>query len=276
VTTRGGRGVAVLVVISATAYACSSPHPPTTDNSCDKTKISELLDRATPQNPEVSITCSIKIPKNFIVTKRIVVEGGKASGVTLDCNGQAVDGSRVPELVDDNLHKQYMITVKAVGSGEATGGSWSRPSGVTIKNCSIIGSIRLSGPEQSVVRNSSFAPGHPQRMRAISPTGITLDHLIVTPHGNHAVYFGAGVTYSRLTNSELAGEGPLAVYLDAESAGNTIKNNYIHTVTDREVLAVDSSEFNQIFDNRFSGPIARRHLSVSQLWGERHGTPINS
>jgi hypothetical protein len=96
---------------------------------------------------------------------------------------------------------------------------------------------------------------YPQRVRAAAPTNITFDNLTIAGTGTSLVYFYSGVTNSRLVNSELKGfpgDG-VAIYLDAESAYNIIKNNTIHADTNRrEQLAIDGSAGNLIIGNYFS------------------------
>jgi hypothetical protein len=91
---------------------------------------------------------------------------------------------------------------------------------------------------------------------------------------------GNGVTDSKLINSELKGEAEsVALYLDAESSRNLIKNNYIHTVTPREVLAVDASNYNKIINNRFSA-LSKGGIYLYRNCGQdrivRHTTPSNN
>ena len=67
-------------------------------------------------------------------------------------------------------------------------------------------------------------------MRRISPTRIVFDRLVVHGWGKWPpLYIGDGVTHAQLINSELAGSSEnIAIYIDAESARNVIRNNYIH------------------------------------------------
>jgi hypothetical protein len=75
------------------------------------------------------------------------------------------------------------------------------------------------------------------------------------------------VTYSKLINSEVKGiSSRVGIYLDAESAYNTIENNSIHVDTDDDevgetvpflpdrgwpLIAIDGSTGNKIINNNF-------------------------
>jgi Right handed beta helix region len=235
---------------------------------CDDEKLRNVLQLASSAAEEVVVNCNLRVPRNFVITKRqrppitkrLIVKGSEGSGVTIDCNGVTIDGSWVPELSEKNTRKD-MVLIKSTGVGEV----WSRPTDVTVKNCKVNGAVRIEGvryddesKDIQHIRESSYKPGHATRMRNIAPTRITFDNLTITGRGRSPVFFGAGVTYSKLVNSELRGKAEsVALYLEAESSRNLIKNNDIHTLTDagekpREVLAVDASDYNKIIDNRFS------------------------
>ena len=201
------------------------------------------------------VNCDLSLPRGFpVITKRLIVQGSAGSGVTIDCNGATIDGSAVSELAQENT-KTDMIQINSLVTGQYPNLRSSRPTDVTVKNCKIIGSVRIQARISTAnLTDSSYQPGHAARMRLMAPTRITLDNLAITARGNTPVYFGMGVTNSKLINSELKGSArSVAIYLDAESSGNLIKNDDIHTVTtDREVLAVDSSDYDRIIDNHFS------------------------
>ena len=60
-------------------------------------------------------------------------------------------------------------------------------------------------------------------------------------------YVGPGVTRAALVNSRVGGKSTaVAVYLDAESANNTISNNVFGITTEkRELIAIDGSASNK-------------------------------
>jgi len=245
--------------------------------------LAQLLSPATPQNPEVVVSCSVNLPAGRIVTKRIIIEGGASSGLTLDCNGSTID-SRTPDhlvLAQENRSTYDMITILSTGAGAPDNGSWSQITDVTVKNCNVVGSIYVRTELKKVnIRESSHRAGHTLRMQNVAPKRITFDHITVTALERSPLYFGVGVTDSKLIDSELKGNAKsVAIYLDAESARNLIKGNYIHTVNPREQLAIDASSYNMIIDNWFSA-INTGGIYLYRNCGEdaivRHNTPSNN
>ena len=250
--------------------------------NCDDTKLAEVLQPASADHPDVVVNCSLTLPSNRVVTKRLIVRGREGSGATIDCAGATIDArSTIPKLAKENAEERSMILITSTGSGDLSNATWRRPTDVTVKNCNVIGAVRVRaveyGKTATDVRASSYRPGHVGRLRTIAPTRITFDHLTVTAVARTPVFFGAGVTDSTLINSELKGRADgVAIYLEAESSRNLIKSNYIHTVSPREVLAVDASNHNRIIDNRFSA-LNHGGIYLYRNCGEvgivRHTTP---
>jgi hypothetical protein len=271
-----------LVPIGMTGAGCSVEEEPAKPAAeCSDAKVDEVLGHASVQDPDVVVNCSLTLTSTFSLTKRLVVQGEAGSGVTIDCNGATINGQGIPAVAGENASTRDMITVKSTGSGDARDPSWSRPTDVIIKNCIVIGSVRILGMQSiEEIKNSSFTSGHASRMRHIAPTRITLDNLTITALARNPVFFGVGVTDSSLVNSEIKGESSaVALYLDAESSGNLIKSNDIHAWTPREVLAVDSSEYNMIINNRFSA-LSNGGIYLYRNCGERgvvrHTTPSHN
>jgi hypothetical protein len=208
---------------------------------------------------KVRVACNLKLDPSDIVQKRIILEGPEASGVTIDCNSATLDGGKgTPNDGSD------MIEVMS----RLDGAVWKRPTDITIRNCNVNGSMRIRGMgsngEADAVRDSSHdRVNHIPRLRAAAPTRITLDNLTITSTARTPLYLAPGVTEVTFTNSELKGDATrTALYLDAESAYNTIRNNYIHvTIFDEwfgtvnrlgPQISVDTSSYNKIINNRFA------------------------
>ena len=88
-----------------------------------------------------------------------------------------------------------------------------------------------------------------------------LQGLTIYGNGRNPVYFGPGVTNSKLIDSSVLGySNQVAIYLDAESADNTFKGNVIDVATkdypfenwDRPLVALDGSAHNRFINNWFS------------------------
>lgn len=159
------------------------------------------------------------------------------SGTVIDCGGG-----------DYNKGKRTEIQIVTTDSGA--------PSGVVVRNCKIWGSVRVAGlglnGESEGVRKSSRRSDHTKIAQAAAPTQITLTNLTIRAEDRIPVYVSPGVTHLTLSHSKLTGSSSsVAVYLDAESARNTITRNTFDVRTGREVIAVDGSAHNIISHNTF-------------------------
>jgi parallel beta-helix repeat protein len=149
---------------------------------------------------------------------------------TIDCKGQAYNKGKVTELqiLADN---------------------------VTIKRCKINGSIRTIGlghnGEAPGVKASSTRLGHTERAQAAAPKGTVLYAVTITGHGRIPLYLGPGTTRLTMYDSTIKGRSDsVALYLDAESGINIIRNNTFDiTSASREIIAVDGSANNQLLTN---------------------------
>ena len=135
---------------------------------------------------------------------------------------------------------------------------------VTIKNCKLKGSIRVFGlgmnGEDENVKNSSYKAGHTERAQAAAPSNVLLSNLTIEGVQRIPLYLAPGVTKVTIENSKFIGNTlSTVIYLDAESAYNTIRNNTFSVKGNfslrqfriREVIAVDGSAYNQIIGNKF-------------------------
>jgi hypothetical protein len=150
--------------------------------------------------------------------------------ITIDCKGEAYNKGKVTELqiLADN---------------------------VTIRRCKINGSIRTIGlghnGEASGVKASSTRLGHTERAQAVAPKNTTLYAVTITGHGRIPLYLGPGTTRLTMYDSTIKGRSDsVALYLDAESGFNIIRNNTFDiTGASREIIAVDGSANNQLLTN---------------------------
>jgi hypothetical protein len=266
----------------------------TAEGGCSGEKIEEVLALASRSASSVSINCDLSLEPNQVVTKRLIFEGPEASGVTTDLNGAILNGG-----TGTYNEGRDMVEVRAretvVRNQEGVLSTYQRPRNITVKNGRIIGSVRVWGmarngegdpeyetklvydctsyqpcrwvervveiPGSNQFKKSSSMPGHTVRAQMNAPTQIAFDNLTIVGVSRNPLYFAPGVTQSTLMNSEMSGKSnAVAIYLDAESADNVIKNNYIHVATknhifeqwDRPLIAVDGSRDNKIINNFFS------------------------
>ena len=155
---------------------------------------------------------------------------------TIDCKGKLYNEGKITEI--------QIVTTKN-----------SIPTGVTIKRCKINGSIRIAGlgfnGEAPGVNASSKELGHTARAQAAAPSQISLYGLTITGKGRIPLYIAPGVTKVSLVDSTINGHSiSVALYLDAESGFNIIRNNTFDiTGATREIIAVDGSANNQLLAN---------------------------
>lgn len=232
---------------------------------CTQGEVEVIKESAASSSDSVNLRCNLTLDPEDTITKRLVISGSDASGLTVDCNNAIIDGG---QYIDYTKHD--MIRVKSNRIERNGNVVWDVPRNITIKNCRIKGSIRVMGlgrnGEAPFVRESSrLDMEHTRRAQSAAPTNIVLDGLKIEALHRTPIYFAPGVTNSKILNSDLFGKATsVAVYLDAESQGNIIKNNIIRVDTSRdheiplfpdkgrEQMAVDGSSHNIISGNYFS------------------------
>ncbi len=193
----------------------------------------------------------------------------ETSNTVIDCNGGVFNDGKVTYIY--------------IRSKKTTTG-WIKTENVTIKNCTIKGGIRILGMgnngQAADVKASSLSLGHTERVQAAAPTNITLSNVVIeTQEGLTLLYIAPGTTYVKVENCVFqgvnTGSGPI-VYLDAESAHNTFRNNTFKATSTREVIACDGSAYNLIEGNRFE-KITKGGIYLYRNCGEggsvRHQTP---
>jgi hypothetical protein len=107
------------------------------------------------------------------------------------------------------------------------------------------------------MRASSMQAGHTQYAQAAAPRQVDLRNLNFVVSGAIPLYVGPGVTHTTLVRSTFSGHASAtAIYLDAESGWNEIRDNRFSVTTERrELIAVDGSRNNRIVGNTFENPI---------------------
>jgi hypothetical protein len=222
------------------------------------------------------LTCRAVLRSGQSITRPVLIEGAEASGAGLDCQGGAVGRPGAATTT-----RQPTI---AIWSRRITAAHWSRPADIRIQNCVIHGAVRVWGMGADGgyddLRASSRTAAHTAAAQAAAPSHIELDRVTIVGTGSIPLYVGPGVTWLSLTNSTLSGRSDAtALYLDAESADNRIKDNTIAVRTGREMVAVDGAARNRIVGNRFTLG-GRPGIFLYRNCGERgvirHQTPSDN
>lgn len=212
---------------------------------CDAVQTEQI--RRSTDTSDLNLKCSLTLPADAILARRVVIEGEEASDVALDCAGGMI---AAPEA------EPYSLLIQSRRNAD---GSWSVPQRVQVKNCTIVGGTRIVGMgingQAEAVRQSSLTAGHTERVQAAAPAYTQFDHVTFQGRGTIPLYIAPGVTHTVVRDSKITGRSAsTAIYLDAESAHTQLQRNTIDTQTRRELLAVDASAYNVIEGNRFVSP----------------------
>jgi hypothetical protein len=243
---------------------------------CDATARARLLAPPSADDDSVALNCSLRLDPGDHVRRRMIIEGSRASGIELNCNGATIGEAGPPPRFPFIL-----VEIRSVASGP---GRWERPANVTLRNCTIQGQVRVWGMgvngQGEALRQSSRAAGHTGRAQQAAPKGVSILDSRIVATGQIPLYLGPGVTGFTLRNSEVSGTSPsVGLYLDAESADNTIEGNTFDVATGREVIAVDGSARNTIRGNAIAYG-SRGGIHLYRNCGEggtvRHQTPSDN
>lgn len=205
---------------------------------CSAEKIAAILAPAAQGQNSIAVNCSATLPPSSVVTKNLVFTGAASSNLTFDCNGA--------RLIRQG--KGDSVVIRSLWRN----GTWSRPQNITLRSCNIEGALRIIGMGVNDLWQASRIPNNTPAIQAAAPSHIELENLTITGNGRIPFYVSPGATYVTLKNSTILGQTDgTAIYLDAESAHNTLVGNIINTSGKREALAVDGSAYNLIENNRF-------------------------
>lgn len=237
----------------------SAGSPAMAADACSASKLAEVLEPARANYDPVVVDCNLTLKKTDVVSKVLDFYGPEASGTTLNCNGGLIDGT-----LSGTPTGREIINIRP----RRTGSTWAPPVGVTITNCVIKGSARIwwgnhknagidipGEADDYEIRDSSRRADHTANMQKYAPRRIVFSNVTFKGNGGgNLLYIGPGVTDSSVINSTFSGEIVAgAIYLEAESARNTIKNNDFNVASEkREIISVDGSARNIIMNNRFT------------------------
>jgi hypothetical protein len=248
--------------ITPEVLADDSPATPVA-RECTEDEKKDILAKADDDHSSIPIDCSFSFAPPQRITKQLVFTGD-TRGVTVDCNGGVIDGG--PGSYHYNDPDPGANIVEIVSSLSTSGPvSWeSRPQDITIRHCKIVGSARIwplnVWHPENMERLAAFSrePGYVSKLRALAPRDVRFERIVFEGLGTTPLYIGPGVTETTVVNSRFqGGAAGVALYLDAESSRNSIRNNVFDIETDlgkkpREIIAIDGSDRNQIVGNYFS------------------------
>lgn len=211
--------------------------------ACTAAEIRELT---TPSDQAYRLTCRAELSGGE-VRRRVLIEGAEASGAGIDCGGGVIRTS------GEATSQAPTVAIWSKRDGE----NWSRPVGAWLRNCTVIGNVRIwgmgAGGSMRDLLASSRTADHTTAAQSAAPIGTVLERVRFDATGTIPLYVGPGVTKTTVVRSRFSGRSvSTAVYLDAESAGALIQDNDFTLRTGREQIAVDGSGANRIVGNRFA------------------------
>ena len=206
----------------------------------------ETRELTTPSDQAYRLTCRADLA-GVAVRRRVLIEGGEASGAGIDCGGGVI------RPAGEATTRAPTVAIWSRRDGDG----WSRPVQVHVRNCTVVGNVRIwgmgAGGSMRDLLASSRTPGHTAAAQAAAPYGVVLERVRFEGLGTIPLYVGPGVTRTTVVRSRFSGRSDsVAVYLDAESAGAVIQDNDFTIRTGREQIAVDGSGANRILGNRFA------------------------
>lgn len=262
----------VLLSVQASAWSLPASRP------CSPEELREMTAPPDTVDTPFRLTCRAVLSPDRPVTRRILIEGAESSGASIDCGGGSLGrpGARTTTQTP---------TVAVWSRRQPTAPDrWSRPTDVSITRCTVHGAIRIwgmgAGGSMIDLLGSSRAPGHTAAAQAAAPSHVILREVRFAATGSIPLYLGPGVTQVTVDRAQFDGVSvSSAIYLDAESAGNTVRNSVFDIETPREQIAVDGSARNRIVGNRFALG-GRGGIFLYRNCGEdgvvRHQTPSDN
>lgn len=242
-------GPLLALILQSSALSSGSWALPAT-RVCSADEVRELTAAPDAADTPFRLTCRAGL-NGRTVLRRILIEGAEASGASIDCGGGSIGrpGARTTT----------QTPTIAIWSRRIDGQSpaWSRPTDIAISHCIIHGAVRVwgmgVGGRIDDLRTSSRTAGHTAATQAAGPSHVSLNDLTFAATGSIPLYVGPGATDVTLDGGRFTGRSDsTAIYLDAESAGNAIRNTSFAITTPREKIAVDGSARNTITGNRFA------------------------
>lgn len=234
---------------------------PDDPRACSQELYQRLYD---PEVRVVEIDCNLRLPAGFETTSRMVVRGS-TSNIVIECNGARFNGGPGTPNGGRDMIAVHSDEVPTDGPVDLEDREWMRPENIRIQDCEIVGSVRVWGISEysndravPVFKESSLHGSgalHTRRARLAAPRRIVFDNVHIEGVSRIPLYLSPGVTELTFENGVIDGRGSsVAIYLDAETAYNTLRHNTIQHTSfgDRELIALDGSSHNTIVDNDFA------------------------
>ncbi len=183
---------------------------------------------------------TLELDQSCIYEKSLIIEQGNS---IIDCHGAIFDGkARFP----------YGLLIDSKGE---------RLDNVIIQNCTFR-NFKRDGVRVTWSGYDSFKTNNKRERYARSPSQIVLKKLNVIGNSGSGIFIDDYVTNVIITDSVIAGNAGVGVYLEHSSKSNKIlgnqfvRNGYRKFKNNREAVAIDSSAENEVSRNYFLGNAA--------------------
>ena len=219
----------------------------------------------------IKITENTTIPKNCHYDK--VTFKISTSNITFDCNNSELNG--LGKTKRNKLGRRYKVAEVPRGTAfNIIGSENNLLQNVTVKNCNLIyyisgfniafGLKQTTHDDLKAGRNIEALENH---LRTLSPKNIRIENNKIIGSHNSGIFIQRYITDLVATNNTINGAGDMGMYLESGSQKITISHSIFtkngettYDIEDRkrkprirkrEAIAVDSSAYNIIRDNKF-------------------------
>jgi parallel beta-helix repeat protein len=257
-------------------------------SACNQDQIDKILDLSVPTRTPVQNSNPANCPKwdsgkTIKITENMVIPTGcvydrvaftiSKSNITFDCNGAELNGLGKTEV--NEFYRRYKVTEVPRNTAFTISGSENNfLENVTVKNCNLlfyINGFNISfGLKQSTHddlkagRNIEALENH---LRTLSPKNVRIENNKIMESHKSGIFVQRYITDLIVNNNTIDRASDIGMYLESGTQRITISNSTFSKngdstydiedrkrkprVRKREAIAVDSSAYNTIRDNKF-------------------------
>jgi hypothetical protein len=257
-------------------------------SACNQDQIDKVLDLSVPTRTPIQKSNPANCPKwnsgdTIRVSKNTTIPKGcnydkvtfkiSTSNITFDCNGAELNGLGKKER--NALYRGYKEAEAPRDTAFSILGSENNSlENITIKNCKLryyINGFNISFGLENATHNDLKAGRNIEALenylRTLSPKNIRIENNEIIGSHKSGIFVQRYITHLVVNNNIINGAGDIGIYLESGTQKNTISNSTFtkngETTYDikerkrkprirkREAIAVDSSAYNIIKNNKF-------------------------
>jgi parallel beta-helix repeat protein len=266
----------LLIIASLLLSACNAE---TIDKLFDLSEPTRIpIQTKNPTNcPKWNVGSTINITKDTLIPKGCAYDKVSftitRSDITFDCNGAELNGLGKTER--NALYRRYKVAeVPRTLAFNIVGSEDNFLQNVTVKNCNILfyingfnigfGLKQTTHNDLKAGRNIEALENH---LRTLSPKNIRIENNRITGSHRSGIFIQRYITDLIANKNTINSAGDIGIYLESGTQRNTISNSTFtkngettYDIEDRkrkprarkrEAIAVDSSAYNTISNNKF-------------------------